>query len=188
MRGPAPLVLTHLRAHHLISPMPPVRPVEIPNLMLRRISEPRPPASGPDDFDVINRDGIAIGRVLRARITPADLPWMWSLVDGEETLATGFAASREAAMRDLANARIMTDCLPTLMLKRTDRRDEECYAVMNDSQVVGHIRLSDVTPAAAPWVWTIASGHPGDYERTHGYAATRDAAMQAFGRNWRRED
>jgi hypothetical protein len=171
----------------MMRPMPPVRPLETPDLMLRRASEHRPPAVGPEDFDVITKDGVTIGRVLRARITPAGTPWMWALLDGEETLATGFSPSRDLAMRDLAEARLMTDCLPGLMLKRTDRRDEECYDVMTNGQVVGHIRLSDVAPGASPWVWMIASGHQEDRKPTHGSAATREAAMQAFARSWNTE-
>jgi len=37
-----------------------------------------------------------------------------------------------------------------------------------------------------PWMW--ASGHGGHIERAaHGYAATREEAMAAFARSWRRE-
>jgi len=76
---------------------------------------------------------------------------MWSLVDAEQTLATGYSGSRDEAMQAVAEALAMTDCLPGLMLKRTDRYDEECYDVMASGEVVGHIRLSDATPAATPW-------------------------------------
>ena len=40
---------------------------------------------------------------------------------------------------------------------------------------------------ARPWMW--ASGHGGHHiERAaHGYAATRDEAMAAFAKSWRRE-
>src|SRR5262245_20489750 len=39
---------------------------------------------------------------------------------------------------------------------------------------------------AAPWMW--ASGHGGHVERAaHGYAATREEAMAAFAKSWRRE-
>ena len=167
--------------------MPPVRPFETPALLLRRASESRPPAVGPDDYDVIGRDSEILGRVLRARITPADTPWMWSLVDCEQTLATGYSTSRDTAMQAVAEALVMTDCLPGLMLKRTDRHDEECYDVVASGEVVGHIRLSDVTPATTPWSWTFVHSHHGHRTLTHGYAATREAAMQAFTRSWHRE-
>jgi hypothetical protein len=46
-----------------------------------------------------------------------------------------------------------------------------------------------VTPAAPPdrqWMW--ASGHNGDIKRAaHGYEPTREAAMAAFAKRWRRE-
>jgi hypothetical protein len=167
--------------------MSPVRPIETPALLLRCASESRPPAVGPDDYDVIGRDGDTIGRVLRARIAPADAPWMWSLMDAEQTVATGYSESRDAATQALAEALVMTDCLPGLMLKRTDRRDEECYDVMSNGEVVGHLRLSDVDPAAAPWVWAIAFDHREGRKSSRGYEPTREAAMQAFARNWHRQ-
>jgi hypothetical protein len=167
--------------------MPPVRPIETPPLLLRRAAESRPPAVRPDDYDVVGRDGEILGRVLRARITPAGTPWMWSLVDGEQTLATGYATSRDTAMQAVGEALVMTDCLPGLMLKRTDRHDEECYDVVASGEVVGHIRLSDATPAATPWSWTIAPSRHGHRGATHGYEPTREAAMQTFSRSWHRD-
>jgi hypothetical protein len=38
-----------------------------------------------------------------------------------------------------------------------------------------------------PWMWTLAFGHHEDRTPTHGYAATREAAMTAFAKTWRRE-
>jgi len=38
-----------------------------------------------------------------------------------------------------------------------------------------------------PWMWTLASGHHKDRTPTHGYEATREAAMAAFAKSWRRE-
>jgi len=111
---------------------------------------------------------------------------MWSLVDDEQTLATGYSTDRGRALQALAEARVMTDCLPSLMLKRTDRHDEECYDVMASGEVVGQIRLSDVTPAATPWIWTIAHSHREHRTLTQGYEPTREAAMKAFGKAWRR--
>ena len=37
------------------------------------------------------------------------------------------------------------------------------------------------------WMWTLAFGYHEDRTPTHGYAATREAAMAAFARSWRRE-
>jgi hypothetical protein len=38
-----------------------------------------------------------------------------------------------------------------------------------------------------PWMWTLAFGHHEDRAPTHGYAATRETAMTAFAKSWRRE-
>jgi hypothetical protein len=35
-------------------------------------------------------------------------------------------------------------------------------------------------PEGAPWLWTLAFGHHEDRTPTHGYEATREAAMAAF--------
>jgi hypothetical protein len=43
-----------------------------------------------------------------------------------------------------------------------------------------------VAPEDRPWMW--ASGHGGHIERAaHGYEPTREAAMAAFAKSWRRE-
>ena len=38
-----------------------------------------------------------------------------------------------------------------------------------------------------PWMWTLAFGHHEDRMPTHGYGPTREAAMAAFAKSWRRE-
>jgi hypothetical protein len=43
------------------------------------------------------------------------------------------------------------------------------------------------TPAGNPWMWTLAYGQHEDRTPTHGYEPTREAAMQAFARSWKRE-
>ena len=42
-------------------------------------------------------------------------------------------------------------------------------------------------PVGAPWMWTLAYGHHKDRTPTHGYEPTREAAMAAFAKSWRRE-
>ena len=42
-------------------------------------------------------------------------------------------------------------------------------------------------PAGMSWMWTLAFGHHKDRTPTHGYAPTREAAMAAFAKSWRRE-
>jgi hypothetical protein len=36
-------------------------------------------------------------------------------------------------------------------------------------------------------MWTIAPGCQEDRTQTHGYEATREAALEAFARSWRRD-
>jgi len=42
-------------------------------------------------------------------------------------------------------------------------------------------------PVDTPWMWTLAFGHHEDRTPTHGYEPTREAAMAAFAKSWRRE-
>jgi hypothetical protein len=53
--------------------------------------------------------------------------------------------------------------------------------------VVGRIMETAAAPVGQPWMWTLAFGHHEDRTPTHGYAATREAAMAAFAKSWRRE-
>ena len=61
------------------------------------------------------------------------------------------------------------------------------YDVVEDGVIVGRVFFLDaVGPKDRPWMW--ASGHSRQIRRAaHGYAATRDDAMQAFAKNWRQE-
>jgi hypothetical protein len=43
------------------------------------------------------------------------------------------------------------------------------------------------TTVGTLWMWTLAFGHHGDRTPTHGYAESREAAMAAFAKSWRRE-
>jgi hypothetical protein len=54
--------------------------------------------------------------------------------------------------------------------------------------IVGRFFFLDaVGPQGRPWMW--ASGHNGNIRRAaHGYKPTREAAMAAFAKSWRRED
>jgi hypothetical protein len=64
-------------------------------------------------------------------------------------------------------------------------RDDD-YDVLEDGVVVGRIFCLDaVGPRDRPWMW--ASGHNGEIRRAaHGYEPTREAAMAAFAKSWRR--
>jgi hypothetical protein len=62
---------------------------------------------------------------------------------------------------------------------------EDDYDVLEDGIVVGRIFLVPVAQEGRPWMW--ASGHNGDIALTaHGYESTREAAMAAFAKSWRR--
>jgi hypothetical protein len=59
--------------------------------------------------------------------------------------------------------------------------------VLADSVVVGRIMKAAAAPVGLPWMGTLAFGHHEDRTPTHGYAPTREAAMTAFAKSWRRE-
>jgi hypothetical protein len=50
------------------------------------------------------------------------------------------------------------------------------------------IMKAAAVPVGTPWMWTLAFGHREDRTPTHGYEATRDAAMAAFAKTWRRRE
>jgi hypothetical protein len=56
-----------------------------------------------------------------------------------------------------------------------------------DGVIVGRIFKANAAPVGEPWMWTPAFGHHEDRTPTHGYATTREAAMTAFAKSWRRE-
>jgi hypothetical protein len=82
--------------------------------------------------------------------------------------------------------------MPPLILKRASAsrssgqwRDDD-YDVLENGVVVGRIFKVPVAPQDRPWMW--ASGHNGDIKRAaYGYELTRDAAMAAFAKSWRRQ-
>jgi len=65
--------------------------------------------------------------------------------------------------------------------------DDDDYDVLEDSAVVGRIMKTAAAHVGTPWMWTLAFGHHVDRSPTHGYAATREDAMAAFAKSWRRE-
>jgi hypothetical protein len=74
-----------------------------------------------------------------------------------------------------------------LILKHASIGDnQEDYDVLENGVVVGRIFCLDaIGPRGRPWMW--ASGHNGDIKRAaHGYEPTREAAMAAFAKSWRR--
>jgi hypothetical protein len=64
--------------------------------------------------------------------------------------------------------------------------NEDDYDVLADGDVVGRIYKANAAPVGSPWMWTLAFWHQEDRTSTHGYAATREAAMAAFAKTLRR--
>jgi hypothetical protein len=83
--------------------------------------------------------------------------------------------------------------MATLILKRASASrssgqwSDDDYDVLENGVVVGRISKEEVAPEGRPWGW--ASGHSaGTVKRAaHGYEPTREAAMTAFAKSWRRE-
>ena len=48
-------------------------------------------------------------------------------------------------------------------------------------------RQLSAAPVGTSWTWSLAFGHHEDRTPTHGYAATREAAMASFAKSWWRE-
>jgi hypothetical protein len=83
--------------------------------------------------------------------------------------------------------------MSSLILKRASairpsgEWSEDDYDVLADGVVVGRIMRAAAAPVGMPWLWTLAFGQHEDRTPTHGYEPTREAAMAAFGKSWRRE-
>jgi hypothetical protein len=80
-----------------------------------------------------------------------------------------------------------------LILKRAstsrpsgDWSDDD-YDVLCESAVLGRSFKSAAAPVGTPWFWTLAYAHLGGRTPTHGYEPTREDAMAAFAKSWRRE-
>ena len=80
-----------------------------------------------------------------------------------------------------------------LLLKRASAScpsgewNDDDYDVLANGVVVGRIFNSAASPVGQPWMWTLAFGYHEDCTPTHGYAASRAAAMTPFAKSWRRE-
>jgi hypothetical protein len=72
-------------------------------------------------------------------------------------------------------------------LKRVMASRDDNYDVLADGVLVGRLIKAAAAPEGKPWMWTLAYGQHEDRTPTHGYEATRAAAMAAFAKSWRRE-
>jgi hypothetical protein len=107
------------------------------------------------------------------------------------------ARSLSVRFATLEQRSLMLSGCPTekdyLILKRASASrpsgqwNEEDYDVHANGEVVGRIFKANAAPVGSPWMWTLAFGHHEDRTPTHGYAESREAAMTAFAKSWRRE-
>jgi hypothetical protein len=67
------------------------------------------------------------------------------------------------------------------------RWSDDDYDVLADGLVVGRIFNAAASPVGTPWMWTLLYDFHKDRTPTHGYEATREAAMAAFAKSWRRQ-
>ena len=77
-----------------------------------------------------------------------------------------------------------------LILKRglPSLRRHDDYDVLENGVIVGRIFTVPVAPPDRPWMWALGYvPHDDRTPPTHGYAETREAAMAAFAKSWRRE-
>ncbi|MFL6835005.1 MAG: hypothetical protein ACJ8F0_20695 [Xanthobacteraceae bacterium] len=65
--------------------------------------------------------------------------------------------------------------------------NDDDYDVITDGAVVGRLFRSNAGPVGMPWLWVLAFDHFEGRYPTHGFAETREAAMAAFAKSWRRE-
>jgi hypothetical protein len=78
--------------------------------------------------------------------------------------------------------------MTNLLLQPMLARGPNDYDVIADDWIVGRIVLSDASPAERPWMWSLDHAFHKGQEPTHGYEATREAAMAAVAKSWRREE
>jgi hypothetical protein len=79
----------------------------VTGLLLRRAKAGSAGVQGREDYEVIDGDGLVIGRIFKATESPAGTSWMWMLDYGDHegrTPAHGYAATREAAMASFAKS------------------------------------------------------------------------------------
>ena len=61
------------------------------------------------------------------------------------------------------------------------------YDVLANGVVLGRVMKAAAKSADASWLWTLAYGYHEDRTPTHGHEPSREAAMGAFARSWRRK-
>jgi hypothetical protein len=80
-----------------------------------------------------------------------------------------------------------------LMLKHasasrpSDEWNDDDYDVLADGIIIGRIMKAAAVPVGQSWLWTLGFEYHEDCTATHGYEATREAAMAAFAKSWRQK-
>jgi len=80
----------------------------------------------------------------------------------------------------------------SLILKRgsatgTGQFGPDDYDVLSDGEIVGRIyRDQAASSEAVRWFWALGYGYHKDRSPAHGRAPTREDAMAAFAKSWRR--
>jgi hypothetical protein len=65
--------------------------------------------------------------------------------------------------------------------------NDDDFDVLADGVVVGRIMKAAAVPVGMSWMWTLAFGQHENRTPTHGYEPTREGAMAAFAKSWRRK-
>jgi hypothetical protein len=65
--------------------------------------------------------------------------------------------------------------------------NDDDFDVLADGEAVGRIFNANAAPVGSPWMWALTFPHQEGRTATYGYAATREAAMAALAKSWRRE-
>jgi hypothetical protein len=74
-----------------------------------------------------------------------------------------------------------------LASRQSGEWSDDDFDVLADGVVVGRVMRSVASPVGSPWLWTLTFEHQEDRTPTHGCAPTREAAMAALAKGWRRE-
>jgi hypothetical protein len=83
--------------------------------------------------------------------------------------------------------------MTALILKRASASrssgewNDDDFDVLAESEVVGRIMKAAAAPVGTPGLCTLAYGQHEDRSPIYGYEPTREAAMAAFAKSWRRE-
>jgi hypothetical protein len=61
--------------------------------------------------------------------------------------------------------------------------NDDDFDVLASGAVVGRIFKANAAPVGSPWMWTLILPHHEGRTPTHGYAASREAAMAAIAKS-----